>query len=180
MVRALHLNETLPALGSGSSTLLPPSAASDKCSVFKYVTFSIRPVRFCRLCAANGPTEKGGDSEPQTTPRAQRLLGYKESRQRGKTALREESWESGFQGEHLNGLEELLAKVLLCLTGCKEAIRISTWLGRAPKQVNTSQVCSSRPHDGRKWNLHRFSFLSSAPLPTAFGKDRVGLCARAF
>lgn len=46
MVRALHLNGTLPALGSGSSTLLPPSAASDKCSYSKYITICSLPKRF--------------------------------------------------------------------------------------------------------------------------------------
>lgn len=42
----LHLNETLPALSSGSSTLLPPSAASDKCSYFKYIAISSLPKWF--------------------------------------------------------------------------------------------------------------------------------------
>lgn len=89
MVRALHLNETLPALGSGSSTLLPPSATSDKCSYFKYVIISIRPVRFCLLFAVNSSTE--GGRVPYATDKPHWLSCYlgAKNQGRGKPALLE-------------------------------------------------------------------------------------------
>jgi len=92
MVRALHLNETLPALRSGSSTLLPPSAALINAHILNILLSAHSQSGLPAPHTANNPT----GTEP--------LLGWKEFGQTEDIPPREERKEGG------NCLQKLVAK----------------------------------------------------------------------
>lgn len=145
MMRALHLNETLPALGSGSPTLLPPSAASDKCSYFKYITISIRPVWLCGLRAANSPRRRvGAYATDNPAGLAAACLQRIAEGKRWLSGRRDERQGSGRKFKLWGGASGKLPAV-------------SGWCHRlAGSEKGASGVCSSWPHDGRKWNYFPF------------------------